>query len=101
MRFLMKLGTFAKLTVAAAAASLGAQAAMAQSSVTMYGILDTGVEYLTHADAKGDSLVRVPKITGTIPSRWGIRGKEDLGGGYPAIFTLENGFNVGNGAVNQ
>jgi predicted porin len=101
MGFLMKMGTFAKLTVAAAVASLGAQAAMAQSSVTMYGILDTGVEFLTHANANGDSLVRVPKITGTIPSRWGIRGREDLGGGYAAIFTLEDGFNVGNGAVNQ
>lgn len=97
----MKLETFGRLAIAAAVASLGAQAAMAQSSVTLYGIVDTGVEFLTHSNAQGDSIVRVPKITGTIPSRWGIRGREDLGSGYAAIFTLENGFNLGSGSVNQ
>jgi predicted porin len=73
----------------------------AQSSVTLYGILDTGVEYVSHSNAAGDSVVRMPGITGEFPSRWGVRGTESLGGGVSAIFTLESGFNVRNGSLNQ
>lgn len=89
------------LAAGAAVAGLGAQAAMAQSSMTLYGIVDSGVEFLTHANSKGDSLVRVPSITGTVPSRWGIRGTDNLGNGYAAVFTLESGFNVGKGDMGQ
>ncbi|WP_429352738.1 porin [Paraburkholderia sp. 32] len=71
--------------------------AQAQSGVTLYGLLDTGVEYLTHANVKGDRLVRMPAITGVYPSRWGFKGAEDLGGGLKATFVLESGFGVGNG----
>ncbi len=75
--------------------------AFAQSSVTLYGIIDTGVEYVTHANAQGDSIVRMPSITGELPSRWGLRGNEDLGGGLQAVFVLENGFNPGSGSLGQ
>ncbi|AIO36034.1 hypothetical protein DM39_4102 [Burkholderia cenocepacia] len=70
-------------------------------SVTLYGILDTGIEYINHANASGDSIVRVPVNTATVPSRWGVTGKEPLGGGWKAIFTLESGFDVGTGASKQ
>jgi predicted porin len=43
--------------------SLVSASAFAQSSVTLYGILDTGVEYVSHADAAGDHVVRMPGIT--------------------------------------
>jgi predicted porin len=76
-------------------------AAHAQSSVTLYGILDTGIELVTHAGPTDDKVIRMPGITGSVPSRWGLRGTEDLGGGYAAIFTLENGFNTRSGDVNQ
>ncbi|KXV03488.1 hypothetical protein CR51_17270 [Caballeronia megalochromosomata] len=75
--------------------------AIAQSSVTLYGIIDTGIEYVSHANAKGDSVVRMPGITGEFPSRWGLRGTEALGGGLAAIFVLENGFNVRGGDLGQ
>jgi predicted porin len=81
--------------------ALVSPAVMAQSSVTLYGIIDTGVEYVSHADAAGDHLVRMPGITGELPSRWGLRGQEDLGGGYAAQFVLENGFNVRGGDLGQ
>jgi predicted porin len=84
-----------------AAGCLTSSSAFAQSSVTLYGVLDTGVEYVTHANAAGNSILRTPNITGTQPSRWGLRGSEDLGGGLHAVFTLESGFNVANGALNQ
>ncbi|MGV2292354.1 porin [Trinickia sp. YCB016] len=70
-------------------------------SVTLYGILDTGIEYVNHANAAGASVVREPINTGTVPSRWGITGKESLGGDWTAIFTLENGFDVGTGNLKQ
>ncbi|WP_322092317.1 porin [Paraburkholderia bannensis] len=73
----------------------------AQSSVSFYGVIDTGVEYISHANAAGKSIVRMPSITGELPSRWGLRGTEDLGGGYKALFVLENGFNVSNGSMGQ
>ncbi|MCP3719179.1 porin [Paraburkholderia sp. CNPSo 3281] len=76
-------------------------AAKAQSSVTLYGIIDTGLEYVSHVGAKGDGLVRMPSITGSLPSRWGVRGSEDLGEGLKAIFTLESGFNVRGGDMGQ
>lgn len=73
----------------------------AQSSVTLYGILDTGIELVTHADAAGDRVVRMPGITGELPSRWGIKGREDIGGGWAVQFTLESGFNTKAGSLNQ
>ncbi|MGU7784336.1 porin [Burkholderia sp. PU8-34] len=74
----------------------------AQSSITLYGIIDTGVEFITHATPTGGSLARMPVIGGgDAPSRWGFRGAEDLGGGLKAIFTLENGFSASNGTLQQ
>lgn len=70
-------------------------------SVTLYGILDTGVEYLNHANASGGSVVRMPSNTGELPSRWGIKGDEPLGNGYKAVFSLESGITVGAGTLGQ
>jgi len=70
-------------------------------SVTLYGIVDTGIEYLTHADAAGDKLITMPGTTGMLPSRWGLRGEEPLGGGMKAIFRLESGFNLRDGTLGQ
>lgn len=76
--------------------------AFAQSSVTLYGIVDTGIEFLTNVAPTGGSLTRMPVIGGgDVPSRWGLKGAEDLGNGLKAIFTLENGFSVSNGESQQ
>ena len=61
-------------------------AAFAQSSVTVYGILDAGVEFL---DAGNESTTRLQGSGMWSGNRYGIRGSESLGGGYSAIFTLE------------
>lgn len=63
-------------TIAVAAALALSGPVFAQSSVTLYGILDTGIELVTHADAAGDKVIRMPGITGSAPSRWGIRGND-------------------------
>jgi predicted porin len=73
--------------------------AYSQSSVTLYGIIDTGVEYYNHA-AGGGSFAGVPTLTGEVPSEWGLTGVEDLGGGNKAFFKLENGFAPGTGGFN-
>jgi len=70
--------------------------AYSQSSVTLYGIIDTGVEYYNHA-AGGGSFAGMPTLTGEVPSEWGLTGVEDLGGGTKAFFKLENGFAPGTG----
>jgi predicted porin len=91
-----------KLKWAALVAAATALPAYAQSSVTVYGVIDTGLEYLNNANAAGDSLTRMPSVTGgLVPSRWGMRGSEDLGGGLRAVYTLEGGFNPDNAAFGQ
>lgn len=85
------------LIVAAAAASF-ATVAHAQSSVTLYGVLDAGITYqsnVQNAAGQGKSLWSMG--SGIDQSRFGLRGSEDLGGGLKAIFTLESGFGIGNG----
>lgn len=86
----------------AAFAALAATSAQAQSSVTLYGIIDAGISYATNAARTGgsDSLVKYDDGVAQ-GSRWGLKGSEDLGGGLKAIFTLENGFNSGTGALGQ
>lgn len=84
----------------AGAALCAAAAAQAQTSVTLYGIVDTGVEFLNHSGPNDKSLVRMPNITASVPSRFGFRGTEDLGGGTKALFVLESGFGSDTGALN-
>lgn len=88
----------------AAFAALAATSAHAQSSVTLYGIIDAGISYVNNSSASptraGDSLVKYDDGVAQ-GSRWGLRGAEDLGGGLKAIFTLENGFNSGTGTLGQ
>ncbi|WP_396333438.1 porin [Burkholderia anthina] len=94
----MKKAILAVLLTAAAASA----PALAQSSVALYGIVDTGIEFITHATPTGGSLARMPVIGGgDVPSRWGLKGTEDLGGGLQAIFRLESGFSASNGALLQ
>jgi predicted porin len=76
-----------------AAACLSAHA---QSSVTLYGVIDTNIEFLNHASPTGGSLVR-QNSGGLSNSRFGFRGTEDLGGGNSAFFVLEAGFNTNDG----
>lgn len=66
----------------------------AQSSVTVYGIVDAAVEHAS--SGSGVTVNRLISGQGS-SSRLGFRGTEDLGGGLRAIFNLEMGMNVDNG----
>jgi general bacterial porin, GBP family len=72
--------------------------AHAQSSVTLYGLIDLGITYTNNQQGHSNWQENSAPING---NRWGLRGAEDLGGGLKAIFTLENGFNTNNGTLGQ
>lgn len=75
--------------------------ALAQSAVQVYGIVDSGVAHITNADAAGRSVTKVPSLTGSLPSRIGFKGTEDLGNGLQAFFVLENGLGLDTGTAGQ
>lgn len=82
-----------KKTLVAAATLIAATGAFAQSSVTLYGVVDASLE-----NVKGtDSLTRVSSDN-YASSRLGFRGVEDLGSGFKAKFVLEHNVKVDTGA---
>ena len=85
------------------------------TTVTLYGVVDANVEYVTNI-APGQPTVnpvtgqasvgpghdRVALQSGGMSaSRWGLRGVEDLGGGVQALFVLESGFSLDDGKSMQ
>jgi predicted porin len=90
-----------KALLAAALMSAGV-VAHAQSSVTLYGRLDAGVEYISglpNANYTGStSRFRVESGDwGT--SLWGMKGVEDIGGGNKVLFQLEGSFSTATGSL--
>lgn len=75
-----------------------ASAALAQSTVNIYGVVDAGL-VLERGAAAGS----VNKLSSGVASgsRLGFKGTEDLGGGLSALFLLENGFDVSTGVATQ
>ncbi|QRX81743.1 porin [Glaciimonas sp. PAMC28666] len=91
-RNLSLISTTLSITLLACAAG----AAQAQSSVTIYGLLDVGLSF--NNNVGGQSSVKMDNGIAA-PSRLGFRGVEDLGGGLSAIFVLENRFYVDTGVT--
>jgi len=75
-----------------------ASQAQAQSSVTVYGLLDVGPAYFSRVTAADSSMSKLNSDTGS-SSRLGFRGAEDLGGGWAAIFNLESPIDPKSGSV--
>ena len=84
--------------VALMATGLGSQAAHAQSSVTLYGVIDASLVYTNNAQGHSNIQAGSGTVTG---SHWGLLGREDLGAGNQAIFQIENGFSIMNGSLRQ
>lgn len=94
-----------KKSLVALAVLAASGAAMAQSSVTLYGVIDV---FVGSSSTANKSNVTVPSLRQTVEtsgsvngSRWGLKGSEDLGGGLNAIFDLQSGFSVDTGASGQ
>lgn len=79
-----------------AALMVAVGSAHAQSSVTLYGIIDAGFTYINNQG--GERLIEF-QDGANYGSRIGFKGSEDLGGGMKAIFQLENGFSLGTGQL--
>jgi predicted porin len=78
-----------------------AGAAAAQSSVTLFGIVDTSIANISNKDQNGTTTTTQQLRTdGINSSRLGFRGVEDLGGGLKAGFWLEAGVNPDVGTTN-
>lgn len=90
-----------KPIIACLAVTAGLCSANSMAQVTIYGIVDTGIEYVSNANANGGGVVKMPSLTGTVPSRIGFKGVEDLGAGLQALFVLEAGFAPDTGAMGQ
>ncbi|EUC20694.1 hypothetical protein PMI06_009875 [Burkholderia sp. BT03] len=108
-----KASSFANLNKLRMLATLGICAigtngwslAFAQSSVTLYGNIDTGISYINNAQVAtptgvaGHSSWSMTTGNSLLPTYFGLRGSEDLGGGNSAIFNLQNYFVSNNGAL--
>lgn len=101
-----------KKSLIALAVLAASGAAMAQSSVTLYGLIDVSLQNFkspTVTPVTGDptsftisSLSQNRMASGLQNgSRWGVKGSEDLGGGLNAVFDLQSGFNVDSGSSAQ
>lgn len=94
-----------KKIIALAIAGLASSAAFAQTNVTIYGVADATLDYVSAvngvnndtAAGAGDSKGRT-RVTSN-SSYIGFKGVEDLGNGLKAVFQFENGLNTDNGAA--
>jgi predicted porin len=89
---------FKKVYLATAIAVLLPTLGHAQSSVTLYGVLDAGLLYVNNSNGAHLYSTQAGFFQG---NRWGLTGIEDLGGGYQAVFKLESGFSPFTGALGQ
>ena len=88
-----------KSLIALAALATVATVAQAQSSVTIYGIVDAGVRHDSHSTTAGGKTALLNG--GASTSRFGFKGTENLGSGLSANFVLETGFSPSSGATSQ
>jgi len=102
---LKKKGIVFACTGAIAGPVMFSTSASAQSSVTLYGVMDVPIEYVNKIASgpptlsngqvnyqQGGSRVAMGGNGGISGPRWGLRGAEDLGGGKRVVFVLESGF---------
>ena len=76
--------------------------AMAQSSVTLYGVADAWIGQTSTTNAAGTKLKQNKIDSGGFNgSRLGFKGTEDLGGGLKAVFTAEDGYDISTGTSLQ
>ncbi|MFS8978831.1 porin [Cupriavidus necator] len=99
----MKKALLAMTAAVAASAASGVVSAQTASNVTLYGIVDAGVEVISNVPGSNGAEGTATRLnSGNLSgSRWGLRGTEDLGGGLKGIFVLESGFELDTGTSAQ
>lgn len=86
-----------KKLIALAVAGLVSGGAFAQSNVTLYGIVDAGIE-IGNSGFGSKTRIQTGQSAG---NRLGFKGEEALGGGTSAMFQLETGFALDNGQLSN
>jgi predicted porin len=94
----MKRSIGAARWLLAAGAFGAATSALAQTSVTLYGMVDDAITYVNNQGGHSNWYLRQGNL---YASKWGLKGREDLGGGLAAIFDLQNGFDLNTGALSS
>ncbi|WP_457422672.1 porin [Roseateles sp. P5_E7] len=88
-----------KATLALAILAASTSAAWAQSSVTLYGIVDAAARYTTNSNAGQSDKQLIPG--GMSQSRLGVNVTEDMGGGLKALVNMEHRFNSDTGVTSS
>ncbi|HEY4071783.1 MAG TPA: porin [Herbaspirillum sp.] len=99
-----KIGiAFGAATVSVLSILAAGNAAAQTTNVTVYGIVDAGLEVINNAGTTADHANTLERVSsGNLSgSRIGFRGTEDLGGGLSAVFELEGGIGVDTGTSLQ
>ncbi len=91
----MKRYSSASIAVLALLAGFGAQA---QSTVTLYGLVDAGYNRVSGLRQGTANTIASGIMEG---SRFGVRGSEDIGSGYKGIFTLESRVEAETGSMSN
>jgi len=89
--------SLSSLALVAIAACAAPSLALAQSSVTVYGVADLYLQY-GHGGAGTSTAIQTGGVSG---SRLGFKGTEDLGSGLSTQFQLEMGINADTGSLGQ
>ncbi|MEO8152028.1 MAG: porin [Rhizobacter sp.] len=100
----MQIRSIKKTILASAALLVVAGTAHAQSSVTLYGLIDLAVDNYKSGSQTGLGSVwklNDGVVNGFNGSRWGVRVSEDLGGGLKANALMEGGLSADTGALGQ
>lgn len=83
------------------ALSFPALVAAQGTSVTLYGTIDTAINYVNNIGTGENDYTGFNTQTNSWPSMWGLRGSEKISDNLEAVFTLESGFNSAVGSSNQ
>lgn len=86
---------------AATPANAGGSTAAIAKSVKIYGVLDSGVEYLSNVGSNHSSLTRIPSTTGSVPTRVGIDLQHEVIPGVKGIANAEMGVLLDTGSSGQ
>jgi predicted porin len=101
----MEILQMKKSLIALAALGAFAGAASAQSTVTLYGLVDLSVQRVKSGDLSPNAGKSLTKLADGVEwgpgSRWGLRVSEDLGSGLKANVVLESGFSADTGSSTQ
>lgn len=98
-----------KLKQLAIASAMAVGVTSYAQTASIYGLINVGVESIQNVatvqvptpGGTTSNLTRVPTNTNTAPSRLGVRGSMDIGGGMSMVYTAEAGIDAGNGQLNQ